>query len=959
MPLKIPIHSFTEDGLDRKSLTTLKKRFMAINKGRLERTESALPERQRIFLKLLPLLFHVNHPMIPGFVSRITPSGVALYKPTRQTLKEMQRYTKSFTLNRSTQPRQDILGIYIMGSCGTIAHSNKSDLDIWICYKHDLTTDLIEQLKKKCALLTDWAATLGLEAHFFPLNPQKFKQGEQQPLSVESSGSAQHYLLLDEFYRTGLHIAGATPLWWYIPAQAESRYEEFSHELLSKRFIKATDIIDFGSVANIPAGEFIGASIWQLYKGIDSPYKSVLKLLLTEAYASEYPQTISLSLTYKQAVFNGEDNINQLDPYVQLYKKLESYLQQKREFSRLELVRRCFYFKINQQISRPASSMSKSWRWLLLEELVKQWDWQTALLHNLDTRHQWKVGNVIAERKELVHELNHSYRFLSSFAKEIGITASISAQEMSILGRKLYAAFERRAGKIELINPGIANNLEEEELFITITQNPCGDNMEYWQLVLDRPLDSKHNPAKRLKQSRSLVELLVWSHVNGLIGSTTRLNIIKQKNDVSEYELHNILSSLQQLIPTPLPQLAHENFQQSPKNHRIILFINMGIDPLADTHSKGIHRISHKTDALAYSGLKENLIHTIDKVTINSWGEITTRHYHQDALIHCLTHYMNTHLPSPATILPKLNIFCFSSNQSGAIIQRVENLFREIISCFYSGARPVNTRYIFSRKDAYHTIQFDDGKATVTQYNHKKELINSLGLPQKEFSPIVIDPYALQGHVLRAICKNTIRGALQIYFEEQGDEAEIYISDEKCSLVRFRTAFHDQPTLLNPLKRFIQSMLYRQNTAMDENNLSPVHRNVSFYEIIPTNDNLHYQIERRKDLESANSDAYFTVQAIADFDEDNNIIFNIFCHPAEFEAADYGDAIYKNVAQYILSQRATNQPYPCYITDIDLSRLSTAQYRNGATQTCLYLRYKIQIEQSINTALQRLSRHPQ
>ena len=174
MSLKIPITTFTDEGLDRKSLTIIKKRFLSINEERLLRTMSALHERQRIFLKVLPLLFHINHPMMPGYVSRETPAGVAAYKPSKEELKEMQRYAKSFSFNRATQVKDSIIGIYIMGSCGTIAHSEISDLDIWICLNSELKQAALDELQKKCNLLTEWAATLGLEAHFFLMDPEKF-----------------------------------------------------------------------------------------------------------------------------------------------------------------------------------------------------------------------------------------------------------------------------------------------------------------------------------------------------------------------------------------------------------------------------------------------------------------------------------------------------------------------------------------------------------------------------------------------------------------------------------------------------------------------------------------------------------------------------------------------------------------------------------------------------------------
>ena len=65
-----------DEGIDRKVLSQLRARFLKVNDGRLERAMQALSTRQQLVLRLLPLLFHVNHPLLPGYVSGRTPAGV-------------------------------------------------------------------------------------------------------------------------------------------------------------------------------------------------------------------------------------------------------------------------------------------------------------------------------------------------------------------------------------------------------------------------------------------------------------------------------------------------------------------------------------------------------------------------------------------------------------------------------------------------------------------------------------------------------------------------------------------------------------------------------------------------------------------------------------------------------------------------------------------------------------------
>ncbi|RKZ95968.1 MAG: hypothetical protein DRQ43_04850, partial [Gammaproteobacteria bacterium] len=50
-------------------------KFLKINDIRLKRVEESISQRSADFLEILPLLFHINHPLLPGFVSTQCPIG--------------------------------------------------------------------------------------------------------------------------------------------------------------------------------------------------------------------------------------------------------------------------------------------------------------------------------------------------------------------------------------------------------------------------------------------------------------------------------------------------------------------------------------------------------------------------------------------------------------------------------------------------------------------------------------------------------------------------------------------------------------------------------------------------------------------------------------------------------------------------------------------------------------------
>ena len=378
--------------------------------------ESLAPRQQR-FLRLLALFFHVNHPSLPGYVSDCTPAGVSGYEPDAAVISTAKRLAREFTYASNPERRQPIHSVFLMGSLGTLAHTDQSDMDVWVCHGPQLTEAERKALKRKCQRLEMWAASQGFEAHCFLIDTQRFAQGEHEvQLCTENGGTTQHHLLLDEFYRTAIWLAGRTPLWWYVPACEEFRYAEFTRATRDQPLMGSDEVVDLGHLARIPSNEFLGAGLWQLFKGIESPHKSVLKLLLIEVYASEHPHVNYLSMDFKQAVYANHLNLDELDPYVMVYRRIERYLTAIGKMQRLEQVRRSLYLKVNCTLTGPTAGRGRPWQRQLLERLTAEWGWDERLLTSLDNRSHWKAEEVTQERLTVARELSNSYRFLRQLA---------------------------------------------------------------------------------------------------------------------------------------------------------------------------------------------------------------------------------------------------------------------------------------------------------------------------------------------------------------------------------------------------------------------------------------------------------------------------------------------------------------------------------------------------------------
>lgn len=80
-----------------------------------------------------------------------------------------------------------------------------------------------------------------------------------------------------------MRLAGKRILWNMVPCDEEEHYDDYVMTLYAQGVLTPNEWLDLGGLSSLSAEEYFGASLWQLYKSIDSPYKAVLKTLLLEA----------------------------------------------------------------------------------------------------------------------------------------------------------------------------------------------------------------------------------------------------------------------------------------------------------------------------------------------------------------------------------------------------------------------------------------------------------------------------------------------------------------------------------------------------------------------------------------------------------------------------------------------------------------------------------------------------
>jgi adenylate cyclase class 1 len=909
-------------------ITQWHRSFLDLNKARLEQARSLMFERQTRVLDVLPLLLHLNHPQLPGFISQRVPAGIEHFSPQVESLNALRYVAKGLQVPRISGPRS-IQAIFLMGSLGTLAQSASSDLDVWLCHTDDLCDEQLAMLKTKCEMIEKWAASQKVELHFFLMNADEFRQGKQQTnVDTEHSGSTQHLLLLDEFYRSSLWIAGRQPSWWLIPTQYEKHSQHYLEQLSDHQLIHDCHWINFGSISTIPAAEFVGAGLWQLNKGLKNPYKSLLKLLLTQHYASQFPNIRPLCWDLKDNVHKGDVDTLRCDSYLLMLNRVSQHVAAERDEKRLELLRRAFYFKALLPLTKASQGQQRQWRFQELQQLVTSWRWSQGMLMHLDNREEWQVHEVQAERNALVNEMLTSYRYLAAFSNKYTKKVHINRQDLTLLGNQLYAIYDAKPGKILTINPNIVSELVQDKISLVLVE-------DRWQLISGTyHKDAEH---KIIKQSLSLIELLCYAHFNGLLSNHTNFGIYPEHNSLSKYELNELLQVIRGLA---LPKhIASANFLRPSTPVQWQIFINAGIDPMHQFTRRGMQKLSSRDDALGYSALKENLVQSIDLLTINSWGEWRIQRFHNDtAAIDCVQ-YLLQYVPlARKQGWPEYQCHCFCASRAGAISQRVEKILADIT--IHSLEQP-NVDYILEAGESYYIWQQDKQVISLARADSVNQFLTFLARPRKHYAHYRLDTNALSGSPLKAIFGHPRPGSWQLFFWRKDDVYFYYLLDERGVLLHQQQQAQSDSEVLMPIIRFLRQVDQRMQGQLLRQRARPI----LLFELKRNNETTEFEPHSRRLPPLQSQTSQIQLNAILD-DQDQ---VTLYCNGEEFSVWEWGDQLYNKVAKTLLAMRSNIDSYPVYLTDLSLY---------GDESIIQHIKLKQGIEKQLNSAMTSLVKIP-
>ncbi|PIJ50779.1 adenylate cyclase [Erwinia sp. OLTSP20] len=782
-------------------IETLKQRLDAINQLRVDRALAAMGPAFRQVYSLLPILLHHHHPQLPGYLDGNVPHGISFFAPDENQRAWLERLGSALP-SVEGPGEMPITGVYTMGSTSSVGQNITSDLDIWVCHQSWLDNEERLCLQKKCHLLQKWCVSLGVEVSFFLIDENRFRHNESGSLGGEDCGSTQHILLLDEFYRTAVRLAGKRILWNMVPGEEEEHYDDYVMSLYAQGVLTPNEWLDLGGLGTLSAEEYFGASLWQLYKSIDSPYKAVLKTLLLEAYSWEYPHSRLLAMDIKQRLHDGEIVSFGLDPYCMMLERVTRYLTSIDDHARLDLVRRCFYLKVCERLS--VEEEKAGWRREILSQLVKEWGWDDARLTMLDSRPAWKIARVREAHNELLDAMMQSYRNLIRFARRNNLSVSASPQDIGVLTRKLYAAFEALPGKVTLLNPQISPDLSETNL--TFIHVPDGRaNRAGWYLYNQSPDMASIISHQPLEYNRYLNKLVAWAWFNGLLTEKTRLHV--KGNGVCDLaKLQEMVDDVARHFPLRLPAPTPRALYSPCEIRHLAIIVNLEYDPTAAFRNQVVHFDFRKLDVFSFGQQQQCLIGSIDLLYRNSWNEVRTLHFNgEQSMIEALKTILGK-MHQDASPPDAVEVFCYSQHLRGLVRTRVQQLVSECIELRLSSTRHEPGRFKAVRVAGQTWgLFFERMSVSVQKLENAVEFYGAIsnnklhGLSIKVEAnhtplPTVVNGYASEG-------------IIQFFFEDTSDEQgfNIYILDETNRVEVYHHCEGSKEELVRDVSRFYSS----------------------------------------------------------------------------------------------------------------------------------------------------------
>lgn len=550
-------------------------KFLKQNKLSLLTAYDIFHSKQADLFRIIPILIHKNmdFPLVDALDNQ-TPQGICDYLPTRESLLTCAAYMDNADLIIKRDPHPAILGLYTIGSIGSIAQTAESDIDYWVCIQESgMAPSQLKLLEKKLTLLEKMAMDhFDTQVTFFIVDVTRVKENDFGDSTTESSGSAQAGLLKEEFYRTMIYLAGRIPLWCVLPTPVSfNHYTGISSKISTNA--PQDRYIDLGDIHEISPEEYFGASIWQMFKWLKSPFKSVIKMALLEKYIFESGQKLLLCNQYKNEWMNTGSHLKlaQNDSYYFLMKHLVGYYKKIGDTHSVNLLLTCFFLKLGvskkSQLTNTAFGLKRS----LLLKCMDTWSWDLTRVMEVGSFKEWPYKKIVRLSLALETYILQKYKKAKTpFENDNPQGSMISKEDKTILEHKVKIEFSDQPMKVKKILLVSRGDQHFSGLYLNFV-NTKSVNGEW--ILLNKGSHGDKNQV--LLRAQTIEKIGAWLIINGLFSKGMRIDMTPNPCHVTFNEIQNLYQAIHDFLsPLLKSSVGADQLLVYPQKKAVFVSVN-------------------------------------------------------------------------------------------------------------------------------------------------------------------------------------------------------------------------------------------------------------------------------------------------------------------------------------------------------------------------------------------------
>lgn len=626
------------------------------------------PERAAVAFEIIPALLNLNEEHLPGYVAEGEKAcgicGMNISQDVRKAIHDyfpeirnrLNAYRRHFT------GRPAIESLFLMGSIGTVAQTGKSDFDYWVCVDlQEISESGAEKLSEKTAQIARWCRDkFDMEVHFFISDLEHIRNNDFGKVDQESTGSSQKKFLKEECYRTLLLVAGKVPFWWVLPAGIqEQQYRDTWEGFTRKDAYEADEYVDLGFLGDVSKDEFLGTALWQMTKGMQDPFKAVLKMAMMERYLSSAFQGPLLCETLKARVQGGAASLVEVDPYLLMVETVLDFYAERGPTEHAELLRKAFYIKTDAGITRTRMNRRGDPKAAVFKDLMQKWNWSLDLVEDLNQMENWSYARQMDLSTEISNYFFSTYRRLSE-ALQIRERQAIDDQDLTFLGRRIYSLFARENHKLPMSPFLTSRRLILDRCIFQFERDGAGRTR--WALLdATRYRQEKGGTKTQIFVADRVARAAAWLVLNGLFDHyATAVEMPSNPSGLTLSDLMDLLKHLQGFFPPGFEQLLPgDDLKKDARRDRIMLVIN-----IEEGH-----------------GAAEPA--SMDILSRNTWGEMFSERYaFRDGLVAARGHISEMSTGVPVDWSTRVNVHVPRSTRDADEKRKIlQALFQGMAGC--------------------------------------------------------------------------------------------------------------------------------------------------------------------------------------------------------------------------------------------------------------------------------------